>query len=67
MNAVMANIQFLYSGTLGNDKNARLGLACVASVYERFRSKERGTRVKDRAKNGASKRTGRGRIFLVLV
>ena len=26
----------------------------------RFRSKERGTRVKDRAKNGASKRAGRG-------
>ena len=28
-------------------------LACVASVSERFRSKERGTRVKDRAKNGS--------------
>ena len=27
-------------------------LACVASVSVRFRSKERGTRVKDRAKNG---------------
>ena len=26
----------------------------------RFRSKERGTRVKDRAKNGVSKRAGRG-------
>ena len=35
-------------------------LACVASVSVRFRSKERGTRVKDRAKNGASKRAGRG-------
>ena len=35
-------------------------LACVASVSLRFRSKERGTRVKDRAKNGASKRAGRG-------
>ena len=35
-------------------------LACVASVSVRFRSKERGTRVKDRAKNGASNRTGRG-------
>ena len=31
-------------------------LVCVASVSVRFRSKERGTRVKDRAKNGASKR-----------
>ena len=35
-------------------------LACVASVSLRFRSKERGTRVKDRAKNGASERAGRG-------
>ena len=34
--------------------------ACVASVSVRFRSKEQGTRVKDRAKNGASKRAGRG-------
>ena len=31
-----------------------------ASVSVRFRSKERGTRVKDRAKNGVSKRAGRG-------
>ena len=35
-------------------------VACVASVFFRFRSKEIGTRVKDRAKNGASKRAGRG-------
>ena len=35
-------------------------LACVASVSVRFRSKERGTRVKDRAKNGVSKRAGTG-------
>ena len=28
-------------------------VACVASVSMRFRSKERGTRVKDRAKNGS--------------
>ena len=28
-------------------------VACVASVSVRFRSKERGTRVKDRAKNGS--------------
>ena len=35
-------------------------LACVESVSVRFRSKERGTRTKDRAKNGASKRAGRG-------
>ena len=27
-------------------------IACVASVSVRFRSKERGTRVKDRPKNG---------------
>ena len=35
-------------------------LACVAIVSVRFRSKERGTRVKDRAENGASKRAGSG-------
>ena len=35
-------------------------IACVASVSLRFRSKERGTRVKDRAKNGTSKRAERG-------
>ena len=35
-------------------------VACVASVSVRFRSKERGTRVKDRAKNGVSERAGRG-------
>ena len=28
-------------------------IACVASVYVQFRSKERGTGVKDRATNGA--------------
>ena len=52
---------------LGKDENlkpriaydANLGylpvlLACVASVSLRFRNKERGTRVKDRAKNGGS-------------
>ena len=33
-------------------------LACVASVSVRFRRKERGTRVKDREKSGASKRAG---------
>ena len=37
-----------------------LKIACVASVSVRFRSKERGTRVKDRVKNGASKRAERG-------
>ena len=48
-------------------------LACVASVSVRFWSKELGTRVKDRAKNGARKRAGRGwgerskiRLFLGL-
>ena len=35
-------------------------IACVASFSVRFRSKERGRRDKDRAKNGASKRPGRG-------
>ena len=36
------------------------GIACVGSVSVRFRNKERGTRVKDRAKNRASKRARRG-------
>ena len=31
----------------------------------RFRSKERGTRVKDRAKNDAIKRAGRGGVFFL--
>ena len=35
-------------------------LAYVASVSVGFRSKERGTRVEDCAKNGASKRAGKG-------
>ena len=38
-------------------------VACVASVSVRFRRKERGTRVKDREKSGASKRTGRGWVL----
>ena len=41
-------------------KRAGNFVACVVSVSVRFRSKERETRVKDRAKNGASKRAGRG-------
>ena len=43
-----------------DDVLPRATVACVASVSARFRSKERGTRVKDRAKNGASKRAERG-------
>ena len=35
-------------------------IACVANVSVRFRNKERGTRFKDRAKNGASRRARRG-------
>ena len=38
-------------------------VAFVASVSVRFRSKERGMRVKDRGTNGASKRAGRGRFI----
>ena len=47
-------------------ESASVRLACVASVSVRFRSKERGTRVKDRAKNGASKRAKPKIPFLVL-
>ena len=39
---------------------SRSAIACVVSVSVLFRSKDRGTRVKDRAKNGVSKRAGRG-------
>ena len=42
------------------DLGTRFRLACVASVSVRFRSKEQGTRVKDCAKNGVSKRAGEG-------
>ena len=46
-------------------KHAQSGIAWVASVSVRFRSKKRGTRVKDHAKNGTSKRAGReGGSFL---
>ena len=42
------------------DLGTRFRPACVASVSVRFRSKEQGTRVKDCAKNGVSKRAGEG-------
>ena len=41
-------------------KYSLLGIACVASVSVQFRSKERTTKVKDRAKHGASKELGGG-------
>ena len=49
-------------GAPGGANKPRLNcdLACVASVSVRFRSKQRETRVKDRAKNGVSERAGRG-------
>ena len=43
-----------------SSRNVTQRLACVASVCVRFSSKERGRRVKDRGKNGASKTAGRG-------
>ena len=44
----------------------RSQLAYVASVSLQFRSKERGTRVKDRAKNSLRKKSGGGVSFLPL-
>ena len=41
-------------------QSIKASLACLASVSVRFRSKERGTRVKDCAKNGVSKERGVG-------
>ena len=52
-----------HSGLLGKSKlciRSLWEITCVASVSVRFRRKERGTRVKDREKSGASKRAGRG-------
>ena len=46
--------------TLSRKGHNQVRVACVASVSVRFRSKERGTRVKDREKRGESKRAGRG-------
>ena len=61
------NLKILCNGNTWRDTighsivgDSRKRLACVASVSVRFRRKERGTRVKDRTKNGASKRAGRG-------
>ena len=45
-----------YCNIFYKNKTVATCIACVASVSVRFRSKERGRRVKDRAKNGASKR-----------
>ena len=47
-------------GGLTETTNCYASLACVAGVSVGFRSKERGTGVKDSAKNGVSKRAGRG-------
>ena len=44
----------------GNISHFLVRIADVASVSVRFRSKERGRRVKDCAKNGASKKAGMG-------
>ena len=65
------NSQKFQTSLKGNDKNLQkfshrgfilkvaAHIACVARVSVRFRSKEQGTKVRGRAKNGASKRTGR--------
>ena len=58
----MASISHMHLVPLGRKTFWSL-LSCIASVSVRFGSKQRGTRqtrVKDRTKNGASKRAGRG-------
>ena len=58
----MARISHMHLVPLGRKTFWSL-LSCIASVSVRFGSKQRGTRqtrVKDRTKNGASKRAGRG-------
>ena len=47
----------VFQASFRGETSAGVAIACVANVSVRFRSKERGKRVKDRAKNGASKRT----------
>ena len=54
------NFKVPRAGKIVRYNRGTLKVACVASVSVRFRNKERGTKVKDRAKNGASKRAGRG-------
>ena len=58
----LQSLRDMKRGAPGGANKPRLNcdLACVASVSVRFRSKQRGTRVKDRAKNGVSERAGRG-------
>ena len=53
---ILAKIDIWRKSTQKFTENGKV-LAYVASVSVRFRSKERGTRVKDCAKNGAGKRT----------
>ena len=43
-----------------SETNIQFHLACIASISVWLQSEERGMRVKDRAKNGASKRAGGG-------
>ena len=50
---VLMRSKFSFTNFLRNP----LEQACVANVPARFRSKEQKTRVKDRARNGANKRT----------
>ena len=50
----------LYPLVPSKENGVHFCVACVASVSMRFRSKERGTRVKDRVKNDETKRAGRG-------
>ena len=59
----MARLDFLRfhrNRYVSNGSDGLHRIACVASVSLRFRRKERGTRVKDREKNGVSKRAGSG-------
>ena len=51
-------------GKILKKKAATQKIACVASVSVRFRRKERGMRVKDCEKSGASKGAGRGSRFI---
>ena len=51
-------------GLMGYWLRGHEGVACVVSVSVRFRSKERVTRVKDRATNGGQNRKSPSSVFL---
>ena len=59
MSPALLNSGAIYCWEVKSVNIKTITVACVTSVSVQFRSKERGKRVKDRAKNGLSERAGR--------